>query len=263
MKITIRSLALLLGGLGAVLPAMASSVISLDNKNPLTSSSRIDTLAIRCPYEGTIVMASRLAVLDVSETWKSGKFDAGLTTAHGVLDNDGQPIEGCYILDFTGEKHKVHTITAADNYVAGSATDWAVITFKKIKNPAMVRYVVADPMNAERFDSMAENRLPVLFSSARGLPYSGQNCSLYPKRYAGLTSDKYRGLLLHDCRAISGQSGAPVSIKRGDKDVLIGMHLGNMFVLQSPYMPRPATHNFMRILDDDLRSDIVKAIEAN
>lgn len=263
MKSVIRSLALLFGGLCAAGPVMASSVISLDHKNPHIPSSQIHTLAIQCPYEGKTVMASRLAVLETSKTWKSGTLDAGLTTAHGLLGKDGQPLEGCYILDFTGKKHKVRTIKAADDYIAGSATDWALVTFKRIKNPDMVRYAVADPMSAERFDLMAEDRLPVLFSSARGLPQSGQNCSLYPRRYAGLTSDKYRGLLLHDCRAISGQSGAPVSIKRGGKDVLVGMHLGNMFVLQSPYMSRPATHNFMRILDDDLRADIVKAIAAH
>lgn len=237
------------------LPASASSLIS-DGHNDAHITKGTHTLSLQCNTSKTAYLMSRLAVLDVGI---ESPHDIAVTTGHGLIDSAGDKLSDCTVRDFKGNAYKVISTKVAPNYAPGTPDDWAVITFEKARKTPLVRYALAAPLKTKAFDSLAETNLSVRFSSARGLPSSGQDCAMLPRSFAGFEPQRYSGLIPHDCRAVSGQSGAPISVTRDGHNVIIGIHVGHSFLLESPHADGPTRYGYMRVFDDHLR-DHVNAI---
>lgn len=59
--------------------------------------------------------------------------------------------------------------------------------------------------------------------------------------------------MAHNCRAVAGQSGTPVSTPQNE---LLGIHLGTVWTVHSYFTGGPARYGYLRRLDGDM----VKAI---
>lgn len=211
------------------------------------------TLSLVCPYDKNLLIMSRLSVLDSPQL---KELDVGVTTGHGVLDANGTPLVDCIIADFSGNKYEVKSIIPSDDYVAGTANDWAVITFEPIQMASIVRYSVAHPLPTSTFDSLADAQMMVQFSSARGLADNAQLCTIFPSHYAGFNKPHHTGLLPHSCQANPGQSGAPISIVRDQDNIIVGFHMGHAMSYGTPTYNHPGRYGYMRIFDDKLQDDV-------
>lgn len=196
---------------------------------------------------------SRLAVLDID---RDSAHDVAITTGHGLLDSHGQTLTDCRVHDFKGHTYEITGLKIAPDYAPGTANDWAIVTFEKARKTPLIRYALATPLETGAFDELAETNLPVRFSSARGLPGSGQDCAMLPRRHAGFEPKEYSGLLPHNCRAVSGQSGAPISVTRKGHNIIMGIHVGHAFLLSSPHNDGPIRYGYMRVFDDHLRNHV-------
>lgn len=230
-----------------------SSSLVTENQQNTRLPNAIHTLSLQCKTSDTTYRMSRLAVLDTNI---HSEYDIAITTAHGLVDGSGGTLPDCTVRDFTGHIYKIHAVKVADNYAPGTPSDWAVLKFEKVRKSSLIRYALASPLETRVFDELAETNLPVNFSTARGLPGSGQDCFMLPRRNAGFDPARYEGLIPHNCHAVSGQSGAPVSISRGKHSVIMGFHVGHAFLLESPHNDGPVRHGYMRAFDDNLRKNV-------
>jgi hypothetical protein len=241
--------------------AQAANIIARGTNDILIGTGKTHTLEVRCDTQENAVKISRLAVLSVPEAG-TVKLDFGITTAHGLLDSSGMLLKNCRVLDFEGQEYDLKTTKIAKNYAPGDPTDWALIVFERARNTDVIRYALAKPLSIENYDKLAEARLPLMFSSARGLGNNDQHCSALPRRFIGMNKARYVGLLPHNCKAISGQSGAPVSITREGQNVIFGFHVGSAFWMGIPNVTKPAKHGYMRVIDDRIMTDINTSIAA-
>jgi len=195
-------------------------------------------LRLQCGSEDkTVSLQSRLAVLETS----SKIYDYGLTTGHGVPEH-----RPCIVRDFDGRLSPISKIAFAENYESGTRTDWAILRFKKIKTPNLVRYNINSVDSNTSFNGMEIN-----FARAKGLPDNKQKCHLE-------TLDFKNGeeKTSHSCQSIQGQSGTPVTKTINGVEKLIGLHVGQLWMIVSPKTSKPDRKGYINLLDEDMVNEI-------
>jgi len=234
--------------------AKATVPISSDELLDIRPSQDPSVLALYCQISGKTYYQSRVALLQSPDA----KYDYGITTAHGLVHQDGHELENCYVRDFSGGQFRLEKSFIPANYLAGSSSDWAIISLKKIKSKALLRYSLpAFSDNVER--QIRGSATTVTFPSGRGLGFNGQVCLALPGAFAGVIDEN---ILVHDCKAISGQSGSPISTTYGSEDVLLGIHLGKSFVIKSPITKKPEYLGFFRFADQALVAEITIVVRS-
>lgn len=219
--------------------------------NNLEAAQVKNSVRLRCDVGAGRVKQSRALVLQLDETAVGlGEYEVALTTAHGLLDQNAEVLDACQIMDARGQSHKVEYIAPASNTQSGTRSDWAIIVFKKPKDSRLLRYELPDFVPTSQFEKMATDDFSVKFSTAIGLSYNGQSCSLISRKTAGLLGARYLGFLAHDCFAVSGQSGTPISVLNDGVPVVLGMHVGNSFSFGEPSKNvAPRFYGYMRVFD--------------
>jgi len=187
---------------------------------------------------------SRIAVLETSHSY----YDYALATGHAVPDD-----RPCEVSDFQGGRSDVDLIRFADNYHPGAQTDWAIIRFPKISTPDLIRYKL-DPLGD--IDSLAGTE--VRFATARGLPENAQICQLTILQFR---EDERH--VAHDCRSIQGQSGSPVTRFEQGQHRLVGLHIGQLWMWDSPETGRPDRKGYINLLNSETVQEIETVIAAN
>jgi len=173
---------------------------------------------------------SRVAVIRTADP----DYDYGLTTGHGVPED-----RPCIVRDFEGRLSSVISIQYAPDYKSGTPTDWAILKFKPIKTPGLVRF----EMEPTEFNP-AINGMEVNFAKAFALPENFQHCQL---ELLDLKSET--PWVSHNCRSIPGQSGSPVSITKDGKEKLIGLNIGTIWLVQNPNTGRPSKNGYLFLLN--------------
>ena len=159
-------------------------------------------LRLNCEGAEKTGVRSRLAVLDIGNP----NYDFGFSSGHGILAE-----RPCVVMDFQGKSKPVNLIKFADDYQSGGKTDWAIIRFDKISTRGLVRYELA-PIDE---NSLTENN-KFYFAKALGLPENSQACHL-----SVLDFNNGRRRATHDCKAVSGQSGSPITQEVEGKHMLV------------------------------------------
>jgi len=95
----------------------------------------------------------------------------------------------------------------------------------------------------------------VSFAEARGLPQNTQKCRTALVT-VNIANNDVRPIVSHDCHAIGGQSGSPITIHTNGEHRLVGLHLGNIWTLNSPMTGKPGKLNFMRPFDKKMAAEI-------
>lgn len=234
--------------------AYATTPISSDDLLNIRPSNDPSVLALYCHHSGNSYYQSRVAMVQSADRGK----DYGLTTAHGLINQLGSVMENCFLRDFQGGRYPIANVYIPSDFIAGTSTDWAVLSIDRITVPGLVRFKLPE-FSSDREKEIKVTTTSVTFPTARGLGYSGQTCMALPAAYAGLTADN---ILVHDCRAIGGQSGSPISTSHHDEDVLMGIHLGKSFVFKSPITKKPEHYGFFRFIDQDIVDDIQLALRS-
>lgn len=213
--------------------------------------SAINALVLSCKISEHATRKSFAAVLQFSTDGDlEHNYDVAITTGHGLLGDNGNLLENCFVSYPGSKKFPVTIAKLAPNYKPGTPSDWAVILFPTIKQDKLIRYSVGENISQKSFAAFAEIRPSVLFSTARGLPANGQHCEIEPRRFAGLQHQNFIGFLAHTCRAIPGQSGTPISIIRNQEPILIGIHVGSSMVYGYPTINTPLHfRGYMRGID--------------
>ncbi len=211
-----------------------------------TTPSATPTHMLRLVCEGVdqTNLQSRIAVLDVN----SANHDFGIATGHAI-----PPERPCAVRDFEGRKRSVNIIKLADNYEIGEKSDWAIIRFDKITTPKLVRYKLEPledifPLEQQKFS----------FARARGLPENSQLCTL-----TVLDFSNGRNRVTHDCRAVPGQSGSPITRVIDGEHKLVGLHIGQLWMFQAPDTGRPDRRGYINLLDRGTISEIQQIISQN
>lgn len=256
--------------IGAPHPVSASSIVEFNNVNSTQKPSRssievkgeINALRLRCTISDNKIRASYATVLKLeTKSNTQQKIDVAITTGHGLLGEDGKLLAACFVSFPGGKPYPVTAAKLAPNYKSGSPSDWAVLIIPKIENDNLLRYAVGNKLTQKSFADMAEKRPSVLFASARGLPVNGQNCTLEPRRFAGLRHKTYIGLFSHTCRAIPGQSGAPISVVQNQQPIIIGIHIGNSMIYGYPTLNTPLHYrSYMRGIDEEFMVEFSKIL---
>ena len=192
---------------------------------------------------------SKGAILALPPELRISDRDFALVSGHGVAGD-----YPCFVSDFLGNTKKATVVSLAENYQAGTDTDWALISFKKIKGPHIQRY---DVDNYAEDLSVLHDGL-VAFAQARGLPENNQRCRIAEAVPENL--GKNGTIISHDCRAIGGQSGSPITQVINGHHRLIGLHIGSGWTLNSPITGKPGRVNFMRSYDEKMSSEIKQAL---
>ncbi|MEP4051721.1 MAG: hypothetical protein ABJN22_05710 [Litorimonas sp.] len=207
-----------------------------------TTVDPIPTHMLRLMCEGAEPknpIQSRVAILDVGDPL----YDFGFATGHGIPSE-----RPCEVKDFAGRTRSVDLIRLADGYQAGEKTDWAIVRFEKISTKHLVRY---DLEPIEEFAPFKDQEFS--FAEARGLSENAQSCKL-----AILDFDNGRYRVTHDCRAVPGQSGSPITRVIDGKHKLVGLHIGHLWMFKSPETGRPDRKGYINLLD----KNSVKEIES-
>jgi hypothetical protein len=235
-------------------PAYASVVKSGFDAQPDDNLTSTNSVKIRCFVGDEKVNQSVAAVLDINAFGKSfKKKDVALTTGHGLPLENLTELKKCFVYGPTGRAYKIRAVRTARDYAPGTSTDWALILFDRIRDETLVRYSIANDLSINDFEKLAGAKTDVQFATARGIQINGQNCNLVPRRYAKLSGDQFAGVVAHSCRAISGQSGSPVSVSNGNQEILLGIHLGKLFTLPIRNVTTKARWvGFMRVIDQSL-----------
>lgn len=201
-------------------------------------------LRLVCEGDANTTRISRIAVLETADS----KYDFGFATGHAL------PTERpCIVRDFEGRSSPVNLIRYADGYKSGDRTDWAVIRFDKVSTKGLVRYVLdpirdLDELETEQFS----------FAQARGLSENAQSCKL-----SILDFKNGRQRVTHNCRAISGQSGSPITRIVDGQHKLVGLHIGHLWMFESPETGRPDRKGYINLLDDRTVEEIQMVIAEN
>lgn len=215
----------------------------------ITKSTPNHAIFLKCKAGVRSTYLSKGVVLGIPAELKKRGRDFAIVTGHGLGER-----ADCYVSDFQGNSHKVLSVTLASNYKSGTDTDWAVISFKKIKGPHIIRY----PLEEYLSGLSALNKKNVSFAQARGLPENSQSCQLATMNIRNL--EDISSFIGHNCRAIGGQSGSPITSYESGKHKLIGLHLGNIWTLRSPITGKPGKINFLRPYDEEMYLQVRKLL---
>jgi len=224
---------------GVILLALAGCQTHPSGTNSLTHILRLECIKGNEPG-----LQSRIGALESNNS----KYDFALVAGHAVPDE-----RPCVVKDFSGRQSKVSLIHIADGYKNGEDTDWAIIRFKKIRTPNLVRYAL-DPFVIDR----PLNEFQVRFAEAMSLPENTQDCKL-----TTLDFPNNNKRFSHDCRAIPGQSGSPLTTLVDGKHKLVGLHIGHLWMLDSPVTRRPDRKGYINVFTPEMVADIKEVIAKN
>lgn len=232
-------------------PVDASTLVPNINLRSFKVTDKTPTHAIilKCETTGNWGYQSKGAILKINGAANT-KNDFAIVSGHGLNSNPN-----CFVSDFQGNSEPVLSKRFAKNYKAGTATDWAVISFKRIKGEHIIRYDVdihlKNPASLDKAD--------VAFAEARGLPENNQSCKIAVLELN--TSEKSPLVFSHNCRAIPGQSGSPITYLENNNHRLAGFHLGYLWTVNSPLTGKPGRINFFRPFDSDMANEVKSAIK--
>lgn len=201
-------------------------------------------LRLECKSPDGTHAQSRAAVLNIGDP----KYDFAFATGHAVPSE-----RPCVVKDFAGGQSPVSLIRLADGYQPGQRTDWAIIRFDKIRTRDLVRYNL-DPI--ENIESLTEKQFE--FARARGLQSISQKCSL-----SILNFSQGNRRVVHDCKAVPGQSGSPLTKWVDGEPMLVGLHIGHLWMFQSPETGRPDKKGYINLFDQETVDEINSVIEEN
>lgn len=242
--------------------AWGAPVYAQDVANDIISEQALfaqnrNSVLLRCRL-GDVLRQTRAVVLRTGEgVPRLPGYEIALTTGHGLEGDPSELLKTCSVLDAQGKLQTLRHIAFAPHYQPGTPSDWAVIVFKENKKGGFVRYRLPDFVSSGEFANMASRHLRVKFSRAIGLPYNLQDCELVPRKIAGLQGEIFLGFIAHDCDAVPGQSGSPVSVYANGVSVILGIHVGRSFSLGQPRKNEPARFfGYMRIIDEGLMHNL-------
>lgn len=202
-------------------------------------------LTLKCRADEGKIQLSRASLLNIPQELIGKKTDVALVSGHGLtLDTP------CWVQDFEGNSRKVLKFKIAKNYKAGTDTDWGLIYFDTIPTKSVIRY----PLLPYKADSPLD--MSVQFAAARGLPVNSQSCELKAVSLKIGDAENAQNLLTHNCRAIAGQSGTPVTLQSATTEKLIGFHMGHLWMTKSPISGRPNRLGYIRPFDQAMIDDI-------
>ncbi len=230
---------------------MASTPVSIEalNANPSNNTS---VLNLYCRDDDGRYFQSRIALINSSDP----KADYAITTAHGFTPTNGKHLTNCYVRSFK-HVYKLTDVFIANDFKPGSATDWAIIKLPRITKNDIVRYKLPE-FSLPSQNAFKQQANIVTFPKARGLGHNSQTCLSLPGAYVGIIESN---VLAHDCRVTGGQSGSPLATSYLGQDVLIGIHLGQSFIVQSPVTLRPERMGYFRFFDRVMVENIDTAIK--
>lgn len=211
-------------------------------------------LRLYCKTDEGEYYRSKLAVLNS----QSSKYDFAVTTAHGIVGASGRESRKCFVQNLNGKQIDVQNYYTAENYAPGTSTDWALLKFKKVHRSELTRFSFVESEADALLPNDALFRFPVTFPKAIGIAFNHQHCMLLSSKIIGITDTKLRA---HNCRAVPGQSGSPVSIGSDKRPLLLGIHLGKAFTYHSPVTRKPEHLGYFRLIDDDMKNQIEDAIK--
>lgn len=248
-RIFLKGLAICIVSSAGLISAEASTLTTtLDfdfASTEITKTTPTHAIFLKCRLGENRISQSKGAILDLPKGLSESKKDFALVTGHGL-----HPKADCYISDFQGNSRKVLTKTFAKDYQSGTPTDWALISFKRIKGPHIKRY------NLENYleNPSTLNDTAISFARARGLPQNDQNCKIAV--IALKTRKVSQPVFSHNCRAIPGQSGSPLTQEFEGDNHLIGLHLGNVWTLKSPLTGKPGRLNILKPYDKQMADEV-------
>ena len=251
IKVFARGLATSVASFAIVLSAGASTVTHKQDFVPrvITKTTPTHSVFLKCNISENRISQSKGAILELPEGATKSKRDFAIVTGHGL-----KPNSDCFISDFQGTTRKVLTKTFAKNYKSGTDTDWALVSFKRIKGAHIRRYSLD---NYQDTPASLDNA-PISFARARGLPQNSQNCKVAVVVLN--TPEKSQPIFSHTCRAIPGQSGSPLTQNFKGRDDLIGLHLGYVWMLNSPLTGKPGQMNIMKPYDKKMADEIRQSV---
>jgi hypothetical protein len=254
MRVFTKRLAICFASPAILISAEASTVTHKIDFKPREIAKTTPTHAVflKCDLNENTVTQSKGAILELPKDLKNTKKDFAIVTGHG-LKTDAD----CYVSDFQGNSRKVLTKTYAKNYKSGTETDWAIVSFKRIKGAHLKRYNLESYLETPS----SLHNAPISFARARGLPQNSQNCKVAV--VALKTQDKSKPIFSHTCQAIPGQSGSPLTQVSDGQDHLIGLHLGYLWMLRSPLTGKPGQVNIMRPYDKQKADEIRQTLSQN
>ncbi|PHR55077.1 MAG: hypothetical protein COA43_15835 [Robiginitomaculum sp.] len=236
--------------------ANASTVIdrtSLSAQTIPLVSTKNDSVQLQCVHDENRIKISRAFVLQVSTPNGHNKYEYALTTGHGFSDIGVGNTHTCKIVSAGGAVHDILSIRFAKNYKVGTPSDWAILVFKTKRKKNYIRYLLPQSEDLLRFDDMAEVFMPVKFSEARGISHNTQSCTLVPRRKANMGFPIHSGFIPHTCRAVSGQSGSPVTVQSSGVAIALGINIGNVFSFgEFGKKERPRFYGYMRVIDTEM-----------
>jgi len=161
------------------------------NTTEITTTTPTHAVILKCKASKNQGYQSKGAILALPENLENPKRDFALVTGHG-LDAE----KDCFVSDFHGNTEKVLTRRFAKNYQAGTSTDWALISFKRIKGSHIKRY----GLNNYLKDPSVLHNAPISFAQARGLPENSQRCKITVLQLQANPADSIiSGLMIKTC----------------------------------------------------------------
>lgn len=218
---------------------------------PNSNNATNHAVFLKCDIDEERSLQSKGAVLKLPQHLQKSKRDFALVTGHGLKEDSK-----CFVEDFKGNSNRVKTLYLAPDYKAGTSSDWAVVSFRSFAGDHIKRYDIDNYLD----DLSVLDNETISFAQARGLPTNTQKCRL---ALISLKTDilKSEAFVTHDCKAIGGQSGSPITRIENGVHRLIGLHLGNIWTLNSPLTGKPGRINFLRPFDEQMSQEIKRVIQ--
>lgn len=226
----------------------AASKIDKTTSLQARSIQEPSTLHLECRVDESSFYTSKIALIKTSDR----RFDYGLSTGHGMKIEGLNFSKDCLVIDYNGRQFNLLALYLPRAFSPGSETDWALIRLPRIRDDNIVRFQLPEyeHMTEEAFRANAQ---AINFPKARGIGRNSQLCQSYPSRVMGLME---RNILVHNCRAVSGQSGSPISVSTNQVDLLIGLHLGTGFVMRSEISDKAGYLGYFRFIDNAMVEEI-------
>lgn len=247
-------------GLGMILSApffycsvYASDIVSNSDQIKAIPTSSPSLLTLACPISEQQYYQSKVVILASG----SKQYDYGLSTAHGIINDDIANPKTCYLKRADGQIVELLDVHYSSRRKGTrSSADWVVLKLEKVNQTRLTRYNLInfsdlDPEQARDFT------LDVTFPKAIGLGYNNQQCAILSAEAIGMKDENIRA---HTCRVMPGQSGSPVSTTIENVSVLLGIHLGKAFVYRSPISGKAENLGYFRVIDSRMIAEIQNVV---
>jgi len=180
---------------------------------------------IQCaPDNGIYMRRSRGAIIDTGTVEKS--FEVILTAAHGMPSDVDVIKQNCRVVGAKDRQYRIEEVWRPDSQGRDFVDDWAVLLTERSLSGHVKRLRTLAIDHAAR-QQLAANQIPVRLP----LRFVGieQACGLTQRRSSGENLELE--LFGHTCRAWSGHSGSPILIAVESELFILGIHLGNRWII--------------------------------